>query len=59
MDVIIIVFVLLILFSLRKSNGDFLSREDCLAIRGIMSFVIIFGHLTQKTWGGGSYLVSH
>lgn len=51
MDSIVIVFVILLIPVLKKSNGRFLSRENCLAIRGAMSFIIIFGHLAQRTGG--------
>ena len=53
MDSIVIVFTILLIPALKKSNGSFLSRENCLAIRGAMSFIIIFGHLAQRTGGGG------
>lgn len=59
MNVIVIVFMILLMSALKKSNGDFLSKDNCLAIRGAMSFVIVFGHLAQRTGGGGSCLVSH
>ena len=52
MDIIIIAFALMLLLSLRKSKGDFLSKENCLSVRGMMAFVIIFGHLAQRTGGG-------
>lgn len=51
MDIIIIVFALMLLLSLRKSKEDFLSKENCLSVRGMMAFVIIFGHLAQRTGG--------
>lgn len=52
MNMIIIVFTLILLISIRKSKRDFISKEDCLTVRGVMSFIIIFGHLAQRTGGG-------
>ena len=58
MDIIIIVFALMLLLSLRKSKEDFLSRKNCLSVREMMAFVIIFGHLAQRTGGKLFSLVS-
>jgi len=57
MDIIIIGFALMLLLSLRKSKEDFLSKENCLSVRGMMAFVIIFDIWRRER--GANYLANH
>ncbi len=53
MDLILVIFALLILTgSKAKVEGDYLSKDSTLALRGILAVAIILHHLSEKTGTG-------